>query len=203
MPLYGLHSGRIKKKKAKDGGAGAWYNDQIYALKGGNSQQFWMYDVAQDTWIESDTVPNNGSTGKKKRVKHGADLVHWGMGAFFALKGNKTNEMWRYVIPAAAAPQPGRSGIMGGIVKAGRLGMTVAPNPLNGGFATVRFVLPKAGPATLSVYDAAGRAVEKQTMLLNRRGAATVDARHLAAGVYLVRLETDDFTATKKLVVQH
>ena len=25
MPLYGLHSGRIKKKKAKDGGAGAMY----------------------------------------------------------------------------------------------------------------------------------------------------------------------------------
>ena len=45
-----------------------------------------------------------GSTGRKKRVKYGADLVHWGYGAFFALKGNKTNEFWRYVVPPPSMP---------------------------------------------------------------------------------------------------
>ncbi len=98
MPLYGLHSGRIRKKKAKDGGAGAMYGNEIWALKGGNTQQFWMYNIVADTWTEQDTVPTNGSTGdRKKRVKYGADLVHWGGGVFFALKGNKTVEMWRYL----------------------------------------------------------------------------------------------------------
>ena len=203
MPLYGLHSGRIKKKKAKDGGAGAWFNNYIYALKGGNTQQFWMYDVAMDTWTESDTIPTIGSTGKKKRVKYGADLVHWGGGAFFALKGNKTNEMWRYMLPTAMAPRPARSGIMGGVVKAGRLGMTIAPNPLSGGYATVRYVLPKAGPATISVFDVTGRSVVKRDVLATRSGAVSLDARHLSAGIYLVRFEADDFTATSKLVVQH
>jgi hypothetical protein len=203
MPLYGLHNGRIKKKKAKDGGAGALYYDQIYALKGGNTQQFWVYDIPGDTWVESDTMPVFGSTGRKKRVKYGADLVYWGSDAFFALKGNKTNEFWRYVVPAAYGSQPARSGVMGGVVKAGRLGMTVAPNPLSGGFATLRYVLPKAGPATVQVFDVTGRSVQKQNLLATRSGAVSLDARQLSAGIYLVRFEADDFSATKKLVVQH
>ena len=98
MPLYGLHSGRIKKKKSKDGGSGAWHNGEIYALKGGNTQQFWKYTPSSDSWTELDTVPNYGSTGRKKRVKYGADIVCIN-GTFYALKGNKTLEFWRYVLP--------------------------------------------------------------------------------------------------------
>ena len=203
MPLYGLHSGKIKKKKAKDGGAGAVFGDQIYALKGGNTQQFWKYDIPGDTWTEQDTVPTNGSTGRKKRVKYGADLVHWGSGAFFALKGNKTVEMWRYVIPTAMAmPRPERSGVMGGVVKAGRLGVTLAPNPLTGGFATLRYSLPMAGPAVINVFDVTGRSVVKRTVLATLVGAVSLDVRSLSAGIYLVRFDTDGYTATQKLVVQ-
>ncbi len=94
MPLYGLHNGRIKKKKATDGGAGAMFGDRIYAVKGGNTQQFWMYDISGDSWAEFDTVPRCGSTGKRKRVRYGADIVNVGS-AFYALKGNKTREFWR------------------------------------------------------------------------------------------------------------
>ncbi|OYD15378.1 hypothetical protein CH330_05835 [candidate division WOR-3 bacterium JGI_Cruoil_03_51_56] len=34
-------------------------------------------------------------------------------------------------------------------------------------------------------------------------GAANLDLRTLSAGVYLVRLDTDGFATTSKLVVQH
>ncbi len=202
MPLYGMHSGRIKKKKAKDGGAADYFNGAVYALKGGNTQQFWKYDVAGDTWIEQDTIPTCGSTGRKKRVKYGGDFTHWGLGAFFALKGNKTLEMWRYVLPAAMASQPERSGVMGGVAKAGRLGVTLAPNPLTGGFATLRYSLPMAGPATIHVFDVTGRSVVKRTVTATRTGTVSLDVRNLSAGIYLVRLDTDGYTATQKLVVQ-
>jgi hypothetical protein len=203
MPLYGLHSGRIRKKKAKDGGAGAKFDDYIYAIKGGNTQQFWMYDILGDSWTEQDTVPTNGSTGRKKRVKYGADLVSWGGGAFFALKGNKTLEMWRYALPVPPAlPRPERSGVMGGVVKAGRLGVTLVPNPLTGGIATLRYSLPMAGPATINVFDVTGRSVVKRTVTATLVGAVSLDVRSLSAGIYLVRFDTDGYTATQKLVVQ-
>ena len=84
---------------------------------------------------------------------------HWGGGAFFALKGNKTLETWRYVIPTAIAPRPERSGVMAGTVKALRTGIQLGPNPLVGGLATLRYSLPKAGPATVRVFDDLGREV--------------------------------------------
>ncbi|OYD17411.1 hypothetical protein CH330_00270, partial [candidate division WOR-3 bacterium JGI_Cruoil_03_51_56] len=204
MPLYGLHSGRIKKKKSKDGGSGAWYESEIYALKGGNTQQFWKYIAAQDTWQELDTVPTNGSTGRKKRVKYGADIVGFGGGAFFALKGNKTLEAWRYMLnPELLAARPERSGVMAGLTRASRFGLTITPNPLASGFATLRYSLPNAGPVSLSVFDVAGRVVRKQTIMAARNGAANLDLRTLSAGVYLVRLDTDGFATTSKLIVQH
>ena len=204
MPLYGLHSGRIKKKKSKDGGSGAWYESEIYALKGGNTQQFWKYIAAQDTWQELDTVPTNGSTGRRKRVKYGADIVGFGGGAFFALKGNKTLEAWRYMLnPELLAARPERSGVMAGLTRASRFGLTITPNPLASGFATLRYSLPNAGPVSLSVFDVAGRVVRKQTIMATRNGATNLDLRTLSAGVYLVRFDADSFTSTHKLVVQH
>ncbi len=204
MPLWGLHSGRTKKKKSKDGGSGAWYESEIYALKGGNTQQFFKYTVVKDSWTELDTVPNyTATTGRKRRVKYGADIVSYGTGAFFALKGNKTVEMWRYVIPTVAVGRPERSGVMAGRIEGRKLGVTVAPNPLAGGFVTLRYSLPKAGPARISIFDIAGRTVERRTVLASRTGVVSLDLRDLSAGVYLVRFDADRFTTTHKLVVQH
>ena len=203
MPLYGLHGGRVRKKKSKDGGSGDHYDGALYALKGGNTQQFWKYDIAADTWGELDTVPTNGSTGRKRRVKYGAKLVHWGGGTFFTLKGNKTAEMWRYVIPATVfGNSPGRSGVL---ARRGRVqhGLTVSPNPLAGGFATLRYALPKAGAATLSVFDVTGRQMTSRSLVATRTGAISLDLRSLSNGVYLVRLDADDYTTSRKLVVQH
>ncbi len=204
MPLWGLHSGRLKKKKSKDGGSGAWYQGFIYALKGGNTQQFFKYTVVKDSWTELDTVPNyTVTTGRKRRVKYGADIVSHGSGAFFALKGNKTRELWRYMIPFTFAQQPARSGVMAGRVETARYKVTIAPNPLAGGFATLRYTLPMAGPAQISVFDVAGRVQSRRTMLASRSGAVSLDLRKLSAGVYLVRFDTDGFSTTRKLVVQH
>ncbi len=204
MPLYGLYGGRLRKKTAKDGGAAAAYGADVYALKGGNTQQFFYYAANGDTWRELDTMPQYGSTGKKKRVKNGGDIVGYGFGAFFALKGNKTYEFWRYVLPrgAGSPPVPSRGGVMAGPVAGGEWRMAVTPNPIASGFATLRYSLPKAGPVTVSVFDVAGRSVQRQVLVARLSGAASIDLRKLANGVYLVRLDAEGYSQSQKLVVQ-
>jgi len=113
MPIPG--SGGTKK--AKDGSCAAWLDGCIYALKGGNTQEFWRYIVTTNSWYEIEQIPLVGSTTKKKKVKAGGSLASDG-GVLFALKGNKCNEFWRYV-PAsggldAGAPRPGGSVVASG-----------------------------------------------------------------------------------------
>jgi hypothetical protein len=201
MPLVGM-TGR--SKRSKDGGSACRYDDNIYALKGGNTQEFWVYDPGTDEWAELDTMPSFGSTGRKKRVKYGADIASFGDGAFFALKGNKTLEFWRYVLPYVGSPEPVRSGVMGTAVKTrGMHGFELRPNPLASGFATVRYSLPKAGPVFVRVFDVAGRTVSDTRSLGHSvSGSLSLDLRNLSAGIYLVQLDADGYSDTRKLVIR-
>jgi hypothetical protein len=200
MPLIG----RIgKSKKAKDGSGGAFYDGAIHALKGGNTQEFWKYDVAANAWTEHDTIPSVGSTSKKKRVKNGGDVASIGQyDAFFAFKGNKTMEFWRYVIPVAPAAKPLPTGVMAGETPAAQPFVKIGPNPLANGLATLRYALPAAGPASINVYDVSGRTVLSRSLVATRSGAVSLDLRSLSAGIYLVKVEAAGFTGTQKLVIQ-
>jgi len=48
-----------------------------------------------------------------------------------------------------------------------------------------------------------GRTVVAQTMAAGRTGTANLDLRKLDAGVYLVKVATEGYSATQKLVVEH
>jgi len=207
MPVLGMDGGKMKNKKSKDGGSGAWYDGSMYALKGGNTCQFYRYAPAPaDSWTELDTMKSFGSTAKKKKVKAGGDLVSFGFGSFFAFKGNKTFEFWRYFETALEASNHGpqaRSGAMSEGSAIGDRRMAVAPNPIADGLATLRFSLPKAGSVYVSVYDALGRAVLRQAYSVQRKASSvSLDVRSLSAGVYLVRFDADGCTASQKLVVE-
>jgi hypothetical protein len=86
-------------------------------------------------------------------------------------------------------------------VEPGRASVSIAPNPL-GKYATVRYSLPKAGLATLNLFDVTGRTVLSQTLAAGRTGTASLDLRKLEAGVYLVKVTTEGFSTTQKLVVE-
>jgi|GEM_PF-737400 len=207
MPVLGLHNGGLKAKKLGDGGSGAWWDGAIYALKGNNTQQFFRYNAAQDSWRELDTMPTYSPTsGRRKRVKYGAGIAGCGNGLFFALKGNKTREFWRYIQPAGAYGLPltaNRSGVMANPSTTYDVRLTISPNPLASGRATISFSLPKAGPVTINVFDVAGRSVFSAWSLGHWvTGSLRLDLRSLSAGVYLLRLESPDGVATQRLVVQ-
>lgn len=169
-----------KTKKLKDGGCGVWYLGNIYALKGGNTQEFWCYNAAANSWRELDTIPAFGSTGVVKRVKSGADIASAGF-AFYALKGGKTRELWRYILPDDGDGAPtGRADVQAWPCAAGPQ-LCAGPSPCRG---TLRFALSAPFRGAITVTDAAGREVLRRHLAGT---TGTLDVRGLAAGVYLLR----------------
>ncbi|MEM9991867.1 MAG: T9SS type A sorting domain-containing protein, partial [Bacteroidota bacterium] len=75
------------------------------------------------------------------------------------------------------------------------------PNPFNE-VTVVRFDLPTAQTATLTITDAAGKVLK----VINAdyaagRNEVELSAKSLAAGVLSYTLATEEFTATKKMVI--
>ncbi|MEO0081579.1 MAG: T9SS type A sorting domain-containing protein [candidate division WOR-3 bacterium] len=138
-------------------------------------------------------------------MKSGGDLVAYGGGAFFALRGNKCYELWRYFEPITACGSTlavNRSGVQAAL-SAQRSEFRVSPNPLASGWAMLRYSLPKPGSVVVTVFDVAGRGIQHSVFSTPRSAlSVSLDLRKLASGVYLVRLDADGYSATQKLVVQ-
>ncbi|MFO7650500.1 MAG: T9SS type A sorting domain-containing protein, partial [bacterium] len=201
MPLANQQTG--KNKKSKDGGSAAYLNDGlIYALKGGNTCEFYAYDPAAMLWSEKDTIDQLGPVGKKKRVKGGGDITSMNGEVLYAFKGNKSNELWKYSPMFAASIRPARSGVMAERVLPQGFDVKLGPNPLLTGVATLRYTLPAAGAATVKVVDVTGRTVLTRSLAVNRLGSTQLDLRSLSAGVYLVKLTSDGSSASVKLVIR-
>jgi len=197
MPFVG-RTGR--SRKSRHGGAAAWFEGSIYALKGGNTTEFWRYDATADAWFEFDPLPRRANSRKRRRVYAGGSLVNVD-GTLFALKGNRTSEFWRYALASANAPQPSREGVMTEQTTPANGRLKIGPSPLVGGIVHLNVGRTVSQTATVRLYDASGRSVAVWKPVL-QNGAADLNARHLAAGVYLVRVETDGYSATQKLVVE-
>ncbi|MGC8797412.1 MAG: T9SS type A sorting domain-containing protein [candidate division WOR-3 bacterium] len=188
-----------KSKKAKDGSAGAYYNDAIYALKGGNTCEFWRYDVLGDSWVEMDTMPSVGSLGKKKRVKGGGDIVLFEDGAFFALKGGKSPELWRYYLADTLfMSTPSRAEVMGNIASPGADNIEFGPNPVVNRLLIMQLSTPKG--ARVQIYDVSGRSI-LSTFVSGR--TVILPLEKLNPGVYVVKvIATEGRTITRKLVLE-
>ncbi len=201
MPMMNPHT--LRRKKSKDGGCGAWYDSTIFALKGGNTQEFWRYYLSGDSWQFLDTIPALGVTGRKKRVKYGADIEGFCDGVFYALKGNKTLEFWRYVASVdLVAPPPRRSGVMAGRVDGIEPGFSIVPSLLTGSHASLRYGLASPGLVRINIYDVTGRMVHTRSILGGCSGVAQLDLRSLRTGAYLVRIRAEGMDITSKLVIR-
>jgi hypothetical protein len=220
LPLIGS-SGR--KKKVKDGAGIAYLNGNwglshgfrptksgtvpefarsagcLYALKGGNTQEFWKYVADSDRWIQKEDMPLGGG----KRVKGGGALVTGGS-VLFALKGNNTFEFWQYT-PGAMTNDEGRmtNTMTDSRVRTSALALRTSPNPFSR-TTTISYSLPEPGVCRLSLYDITG----KLTATLSE-GYAGIGTRNqelrtenLSRGVYVLELETGDYRTTQKLILE-
>jgi len=76
------------------------------------------------------------------------------------------------------------------------------PNPFNP-TTTINYQLPSDGIVTLKIYDALGREVKTLVNEVKLKGKYTVtfNASGFASGVYFYRINVNDYTATKKLML--
>ncbi len=196
MPLIGSTG---KKKKAKEGSAGA-YNPatgMIYALKGGNTLEFFSYNPATDQWtILEDVGQPEGKPAK--RVKGGGALTYSSnAGGLFAFVGNNTNEFWLYV-PASSYLMSTASGNNGVQVETKNLkNFTLTVSRVKD-YLKVTYTLPVNIKANLKIYNALGEIVYNAT---SDRNYFMIDTKKFATGLYIMKFEANEYKATKKLVI--
>ncbi|MGB9741889.1 MAG: T9SS type A sorting domain-containing protein [bacterium] len=182
-----------KKKKVKDGAGGVWWNNGMFCLKGGNTCEFWHFDPRlAEPWTELDTIPQLGTTGRKKRVKTGGGITGMGNGIFFALKGGKTSEFWCYQSPEAGPGITEKTRAADSL----RLTLKLYPNPATG-FVTVLLPGAPRTSALITIYDPTGRA---RRQFSTSQSQFTIDLRGLAPGIYFLKAQTTTATTAKLII---
>ncbi|UCE18918.1 MAG: T9SS type A sorting domain-containing protein, partial [Gemmatimonadota bacterium] len=76
------------------------------------------------------------------------------------------------------------------------------PNPFNP-VTSIAYSLPQAAKVKVVVYNTLGQIVSELVNTDQEAGHHVVkwDARDLASGVYFYRIEANDFTATRRMVL--
>jgi len=76
------------------------------------------------------------------------------------------------------------------------------PNPFNPS-TTIKYQLPKNGNVKLVIYDMLGREIKTLVNGFKRKGRYEVqfDASGLSSGVYIYRIEANEFSASRKMIL--
>jgi len=202
------------RRTVRGGGCMTSLGGDLFALKGGNRQEFWRYHLADDSWTRMSDIPV-AMTGHRVRPKRGAALAA-AESTIFCLKGSYSYEFWEYLPsgdsyqPTLALPQPERQGVMALETRLdmSRPFLAVYPNPTRSGLV-VDYNITSPARARVRVYDAAGKLVASVYDGPQLRGRHTFRWSGLgprgqrpAAGVYFVKLESGDVRLAQKFVVQ-
>jgi hypothetical protein len=192
-----------KKKKIGEGSGLVYYNNKIYLLKGGNTYEFWEYDIASDSFIQMGPATDwDIPTGGGKKVKGGGCLTKLD-DYFYAAKGANTPEFYRHPLPfdETAIPFPSE-GAMSKKTTIEEFKVTVVPNPANK-VVTIKYRLPDPTTVILKLYNIAGKLVKSPLILTpTKNGFHRINTENIPSGVYILRLITDNKTLRRKLVIK-
>jgi hypothetical protein len=199
-----------KKKKVKDGSGLVYLDGAVYLLKGGNTNEFWKYDIGADNWEQMSPADIwDIPTGSGKKVKSGGALCVLD-NFFYAVKGNKTCEFYRHGPPVSALAMNSNPTNTEGSMENECLNhisalpqvVSIIPNPANN-VTTVKYNLPAPGPVSIKLYSISGELVKSYTHSnMNKNGLITIDAKLLPCGVYILRFDSGNITITRKLVLE-
>jgi len=200
-----------KKKKIGEGSGLVYYNNNIYLLKGGNTYEFWMYDIASDSFMQMGPAANwDIPTGGGKKVKGGGTLALLG-NDFYAAKGANSSEFYRHGPPTtkiALTPNPtaDNEGTManGKILDVGcqMLDLSIIPNPVKNA-TMIRYNLTLPEPVSMKLYNITGTLVKSYNNSTSTKdGIITIDVKTLSSGVYILRFSSKDIKVTRKFVVE-
>ncbi|MDH5683058.1 MAG: T9SS type A sorting domain-containing protein [candidate division WOR-3 bacterium] len=197
LPFVGT-TGR--KKKAKDGAALAYCpsTQAVYALKGGNTNEFWRYiPGSSDTiWDPMEDMP----VGTKK-VKAGGSLVY-AAGNLYALRGNKTMDFFVYNFGSWVGikePNPTK-------IKHSQLGLKIQPNPFSRTALILYSINGPMGskiPVTLKLYNLTGRVEKSLVDDYCSPGLYEVDIKStdLPNGIYFIQFKAGNLQTCKKVII--
>ncbi|MDH5684726.1 MAG: T9SS type A sorting domain-containing protein, partial [candidate division WOR-3 bacterium] len=193
-----------KKKKVKEGAGIVYYNNSVYLLKGGNTYEFWKYDIAADDWFQMDEYWDIPS-GSGKKVKGGGALIKFGE-YFYASKGSKTFEFYRHILPTGAiAPiktPPTFEGVLEHKSTNAEFKLLVTPNPAVN-YILLKYNLPKNERISLRLYNICGELVKTyNNSNLTKAGVVRIDTKEFSAGIYILRFTSSKVNATRKLVIE-
>jgi len=144
------------------------------------------WPVPGDTWASLRVYADDGIGGAPGTELYAVDSFSITRGA------------WNFVPLAPVAVEEGfEPGLSGPSLR-----ITNCPNPVTDQ-VTLRWQVPNSMSLSVNLYDAAGRVIRNLYAANDkaRAGTLTIDAKSLAAGIYLVRLETAQGSATRKLVI--
>ncbi len=193
IPLYAF--GSSKKTRVKKGAALTSDNEyRIYAFKG-NSNEFYLYFPATDSWVEKETLPRPPS-GKK--VKDGGALT-FVEGKVYALKGNRTLEFWCYTPDESRLFFNALDHIPSSELTIPSVYLTCSPNPTRDKlFIRCRsgsgLGIPKGRGV---IYNSSG---EKLSSFLFREDNISLSLRWLKPGVYFIHLRGENFSERFKVL---
>ena len=198
-PAIGLVGRSDKKKKVKDG-AGIAYSSathSVYALKGGNTNEFWHY-APEDSWDQLPDVPQG-----EKGVKAGGSLV-FANGNFYALRGNKTRDFYIYNFGSGVGIEEPKEPRISRLRKT--LTLKIQPNPTSNS-ARISYLLPGSGgtkiPVVLKLYNITGRIEKVLLRNISSPGYYTVNLglTKIPNGVYIIQLIAGEQKICQKVLI--